>query len=335
MSVARTTLSVMTIREGQRVHPTAATRRAARQARVAAGMEDLDRWLRDQVRTGLAGLQRAGYGHFDQVAARMVDAQAPGVAGTLRSIPAQLVHDDWPQRVLESLAGLRLLVKAHRQLDLLPADLAATVRSRVGYPVGKEEVLAGPGIADHWTALGSVDTVEYRLATRRVWLWGRRTRRWALWLAFAPPGQAMDATVAAGKAYEAEMHFYPGSGQMRALPGGQRAADGLDPPPAADLAETSRRFADLLAADPWADRMPVVLAGVPVQPRQPGQSWRFRDAAGRGCDLIGLSGDPWPLVAFATAGPILLFGEWSSAGMRPISVLPDSQGCPFTTQLTR
>ncbi len=63
---------------------------------------------------------RAGYAHFDTMAARMVDAQAPGVAGMLRSIPAEFASAGWPSRVLEQLGALHLLIQAHRRLDDLP-----------------------------------------------------------------------------------------------------------------------------------------------------------------------------------------------------------------------
>ena len=62
------------------------------------------------------------------------------------------------------------------------------MRSRIGYPVAKDEVLARPAVTDHWLALGMVETVEYRLETRRVWLYGAETGRWAVLLSFAPIG---------------------------------------------------------------------------------------------------------------------------------------------------
>ena len=119
---------------------------AARAERVAAGLDELDQWLRDQVRTGIADLGRGGYGPLDRMAARMVDAQAPGVAGMLRALPGELAGEGWPGRLLEQLGALHLLIAAHRRIDELPPDLAATVRSRVGYPVRKADVLAGPAV---------------------------------------------------------------------------------------------------------------------------------------------------------------------------------------------
>jgi len=320
------------------VDPEAAARRAAARAdKVNAGLDDLELWLHDQIRSGLAGVERAGYAHFDRVAARMVDAQAPGLATMLRSIPAELASDGWPARVLERLAALHLLVRAHRQLDTLPAELAANVRSRVGYPVAKAEVLAQPGVRDHWMALGSVDTVEYQLESRRVWLYGTSSGRWALWLTFAAPGAGLDNAVVPGQLLHADLHFYPGSG-FRAVLGEELDATVPEPATAAalpteDFAEVVRRFAGLLARDPWASRMPALVAAAPAAPERPAGPWRLRDAAGHCVDLLGLQGDPWPLLARAGGEPVAIFGEWTREGLRPLSVLPDRHGATFSTAL--
>jgi SWIM zinc finger len=310
--------------------PAAAAKRAsARAERVATGLDELDQWLCDQIRGGIAGLERAGYAHFDRMAARMVDAQAPGVAGMLRSIPAEFASSGWPSRVLEQLGALHLLIQAHRRLDRLPADLAATVRSRIGYAVGKAEVLAQPGVLDHWFAVGMVDTAEYRLDTRRVWLHGAATGRWALIMSFAPAGGLLDATVMAGHLLYARLHFYPGSGQFRALVGEQITATAeATMPPAQSFADVRARFAQLVASDPWAVRMPAVINVVPV----PGnRRWRLRAGNGECCDIIDLPDEPWPLLARSAGEPIDVFGEWTTRGFRPLSLLGTDATEPFST----
>ncbi|HYP46468.1 MAG TPA: SWIM zinc finger family protein [Propionibacteriaceae bacterium] len=306
------------------VDPNAAARRAAaRVERVSAGLEDLDLWLRDQIRGGLAGLERVGYAHFERVAARMVDAQAPGVAGMLRAISIELAGDGWPERVLERLAALHLLIQAHRRLPELPSEIAANVRSRVGYPVTKAQVLASPGVPDHWLALGMVDTVESQLETRRVWLYGADSGRWALWLSFAVPGAALDATVLPGQQLDATLHFYPGSG-FRALigestPGPASTAEVSS----GTLAAAQRRFASLLAVDPWAGRLPCTVTGSVIQPGESGGPWRLRDVDGHCVDLVGMTGEPWPMLARSGGLPIEVFGEWSVGGFLPLSMLAD------------
>src|SRR5688572_5861074 len=315
---------------GELADPAAAAKRAtARAERVASGFDELDQWLCDQVRGGTAGLERAGYAHFDRMGARLVDAQAPGVAGMVRSIPAEFASAGWPSRVLEQLGALHLLVQAHRRLDQLPADLAATVRARIGYSVSKAEVLALPGILDHWFAVGMVDTAEYRLDTRRVWLHGAASGRWAVIMSFAPPGGMLDATVMAGHVLHARLHFYPGAGQFRALLGEQTSATaGPTMPPAESFADVRARFAQLVASDPWAVRMPAAIKAVPV----PGaRGWRLRADDGTCCDIVDLPEEPWPLLARSAGEPIEVFGEWTTRGFRPLSLLGADATEPFST----
>ncbi|SDS88966.1 SWIM zinc finger [Friedmanniella luteola] len=304
----------------------AAARAAARTERVAGGLDELSTWIGDQVRTGLAGLERGGWSAVDTVAARMVDAQAPGVAGLLRRIPGELGREGWPERVLEQLAALHLLVQAHRRIDTLPADLAATVRGHVGYPVSRADVLAGPAVEDEWLAVGQLDTVESKLESRRVWLWGRHSRRWALWLTFVPPGGAPDTTVVLGDRFVGRLHFYPGAGQLRAVVGEPTAADpalahrGEPWPPEDGLGTARRRFADLLAADPWAARLPVLLRAAPVPP-DGDAGWRLRDADGICCPLLVGGAEPWPLVAQGRGRTVAVMAEWTAEGARPLAVL--------------
>ena len=219
------------------VDPEAAARRAeARRAKVTAGLAELRLWLGDQVRTGLAGLPRAGYGHFDAIAARMVDAQAPGVAGTLRSLPADLVSADWPSRALHSLGGLQLLAEAHARLDELPDDLAATVRSRVGYageqgPGPRPSAGPGPLVGDRRRRHRRVPADQPAgLAA------GPRHRPVGDVADVRAAGRDLDTSVQPGRVYDCEARFYPGSGQFRVL---------LEPP----LPDPDLPAEDAVAAD--------------------------------------------------------------------------------------
>ena len=303
----------------------AAARAAERRAKVAAGLDELDRWLRDQVRTGLSAWERRAWQHVEGVAARMVDAQAPGVAGMLRGLPGLLARDVWPEHLLHGLAGLHLLVAAHRGLDRLPDDLAATVRARVGYPVAKAAVLARPPVVDHWWAVGGVDSVDGRLETRRVWLWGAGTRSWAMLLSFAVPGAGLDESVAVGQVLNAGVHRYPGAAEDRVLLGEQWPLDPMPEAwvdgPAETVADAGRRWAGRVAADPWASRLPAVLRGVPVPPSRAGEPWHLADPDGAAVRLVGVTSEPWPLLAASGGQPVDVFGEWTPAGFSPVRLL--------------
>jgi hypothetical protein len=289
-----------------------------RAARVSAGLEELDQWLCDRIRTGLAGSERTGYRQIEVMAARMVDAQAPGVAGWLRRLPAVLVSGEgWHARLLEQYALLRLLVRAHRELDRLPESLAAAVRARVGYPVAKADVLAGPAVRDTWSVVGLRDSVEDRLTTRRVWLQGSRGRP-AVVLSFAPPGRELDSSLPPGTSVDADLHFYPSG--TRALVGERHSAPG--PLPAllsVDIARALDEYASALAADPWTSSWPLLLEA--VTPVRAGSRWLVRQDAEAALPIAGHVGDPWSLVAVSGGEAVTLAGEWSAEGLTPLSVV--------------
>ena len=200
--------------------PKAAARRAEqRETRVASGLAELDRWLCDQARQGLAASQQAGYGHWDDIAARMIDAQAPGLAERLRAL-ASVPHSGagWDGRLLEEYALLHLLAVAYRRQGELPPPLRETVRSRIGFSLRQADVLAGgQPVRDHWQVLARRDLEQDRIRARRTWLRGRKTGRDALLLSFAAAGQALDDSLTVGTDADADLVFYPGAVPLRAV----------------------------------------------------------------------------------------------------------------------
>lgn len=188
-----------------------------RRARVAAGLADLDIWLTDQVRTGLAQADRSPQA-FETVAARLVDAQAPGIAATLRRIPRAATGPDWPQLLLREYARLHLLATAHTRLESLDPALRASIRTHIGYPTPADSVHTEPPVRDHWMVLGLRTTSEEALYTRRVWLRGRTTDRWALLVDHhhGSPSFPQD-TPLPGHMVDADLHFYPSATPLRAL----------------------------------------------------------------------------------------------------------------------
>jgi hypothetical protein len=295
----------------------AAARRAAeRGQRVTDGLADLLEWLRDQVRAGLADSGKPG-GGANVMATRMVDAQAPGVAGTLRSMAAVTV--DGPGRLLAEYALLHLLVRAHQRLDRLPEDLAATVRSRVGYPVRAEEVLARPAVADRWLVLATRELTDAAVPGRRIWLRGRTTNRWAMLLTFADPmGTWQDPATARlrpGTEIPADVHYYPGQPALRAVVGARhgdpvRAGQVL---PADDGDTLLTQWSAALEHDPWLTTWPVLVTGIPVPPGG-GQRWQLADSAGLALPLADRD-SLWTLLAVSGGHPVTVAGEWHPDGL--------------------
>ncbi|WP_280241857.1 DUF5691 domain-containing protein [Nocardia abscessus] len=296
-----------------------------RRVRVTAGLEELDVWLGDQVRTGLAQADRS-YRAFEAVAARMVDAQAPGLASALRRLPtAVATRTDWPDVVLREYARMHLLIAAHRQLDAVPPALRASIRTHVGYPSPAEVVRAEAPVRDRWMVFGLRITEEERLYTRRAWLYGRESGRWALVVdhSFGSPGFPADVP-ALGQLADAELHFYPGAAPLRALWGERHgAAEPFTTLPAeagraATIAAALSAHATALGSDPWLRSWPMLLAR--VVPTRTEQGWYVTESDGTALP-IRPGEQPWTLLAVSGGHPVTVVGEWSPDGLAPISVL--------------
>ncbi|MFI5754274.1 SWIM zinc finger family protein [Streptomyces sp. NPDC051569] len=323
--------------------PAAARRRAERRAaRITAGATELERRLTDLLRGGLAAAEQPGYGLWEETAARMVDAQAPGLAARVRelgAIPGS--GPGWPVRLLEESALLRLLTAAWLGLDRLPEPLAATVRTRVGLPSSA----VGPPVRDHWRVLAQYDTSDGRLVTRRIWLHGRGSARTALILSFGPPGRTPRLGLPVGVMIEAEVTPHADAGAAPAAGGGWLRADWgeefgaprpvLTPPPGGSTTAALAAYGSALRNDPWLDSWPVTLSGVIPVP-VPDGGWQLADAEG-GCALPVVTGTPgrsgpWRLVALSGGHPVTVFGECGHRGFRPLAAW--SEDIPGTVPLT-
>ncbi|MCT4355712.1 SWIM zinc finger domain-containing protein [Streptomyces sp. Je 1-79] len=304
--------------------PEAARRRAERRsARITSGAEELEQRLADLLRGGLASAERSGYGLWEETAARMVDAQAPGLAGRVRelgAIPGS--GPGWPVRLLEECALTHLLDRAWLSVDRLPGPLAATVRTRVGLTAPAE----GPSVRDHWLVLAQYDTGDGKLTTRRIWLHGRATGRTALLLSFGAVGRAPQLALPVGAVIDAALTPHAGAG-LRAELGEQFTAPApLDvPPPGGTVGDALTAYGLALREDPWLDSWPVTLSDVVPIPTDHG--WQLADAtpAADGGAALPLSGPAlgrpglWRLAALSGGGPVTVFGECGHRGFTPLA----------------
>jgi hypothetical protein len=289
---------------------------ARRERRVDDGVAELDRWLRDQVTYGLAQTERASYQLWDDAARRLVDAQAPGLAGQVRSLAAvPRRHAGWPERLLAEYALLHLLTRAYQRRADLPEPLRQTVRTRIGFTVPQEEVLRGERVRDRWYIAGALDTERDDLITRRIWLRGHESGRPALVLSFAPPGRTPDASLVVGTTIDAELAFYPGAQPVRALVAERHGTAEDAAPGGTTVRGLLHEYATALSRDPWLDRWPALLRD--VRPARANGDWHLVDGAG---DAVPLAvRDLWPLLAASGGDPITVAGEWTPGGLFPLS----------------
>ena len=291
---------------------------------MAAGLAELDRWLDDRVRTGLADPALARHATWDGLAARLVDAQVGGLANRVRRLAGLVgAQPDWHEQVLAELGVLHLLARGGLHLHELPPTLADSVAVALGWQVRQADVLAGVPDTDHWTVMGRSDTREDRIEVRRVWLRGRDSGSWAMVLSFAAYRQSLDASLVVGTTVHADVFRYPGAG-MRVLVGPRHS----DPAPAdpvvdATVAQAAAAVGTAFVAEPWVERVPVSFVAAPARAAN-GGGWVLSDATGSLPMAVMSGGGLTQLLACSGGRAVALTGEWTSAGVVPLTVhLPD------------
>jgi SWIM zinc finger len=310
--------------------PEAQSRRAEkREGRVEGGLEQLEGWLTDIVAQGLAAARAQPPQFWSQMAARLVDAQAPGLARRVRELSELAVSGEhWQSQLLAGLARLQLVVDAYRRIERLPESLAAEVRTQVGWTQATETLLERPGIRDRWHVLGHRQVVEEKLRAQYTWLTGLESRRLALILEFAVGNQPLPAGLRIGQVIDAELVYYDGAPPLRALLK-QRFEGALlrhSLPTPIDAAALQSRFAGLLAENPLIERWPAILG--PATTSLAGTRTQFVDATGRRITAARNFRHGWLFDSLAGGGTLVVFGLWDGAVFDPVSVEHD--GCLFS-----
>jgi hypothetical protein len=195
-----------------------AKRQAAREQKVADGIEELLRWMRDIVRNGILNVPEKGYPFWEGASRRMVDAQAPGLAGIVRSLGnTNFFKEGWQTTFLDNLLNLYLLAKSFQNKDNLSPLLQQDIRTWIGFTVSGEELKEDAGVLDTWLVVGKQVTDDDNLTVERNWLYGSNTKQFALVLQFVIRGQGATLLLSPGMAIEAELVFYPSVAPLRAL----------------------------------------------------------------------------------------------------------------------
>lgn len=319
------------------VDAAAQVRRAKqRESKVSSGVEELQRFLGDVARQGLAAAQSQPSRHWESVAARMVDAQAPGLARMVREL-GDVVNSGpgWQSRSLRRLGRLHLALSGYGRLDALPVESQLDLRTEIGWTQSREEVLAQEGEVGTWLVVGQRVEEEDRLTVQRTWLLRQQDGRFALILHFAAGNQPMDTSLLIGTQFNGELVYYPGATPLRAIvksqPSQLAPLDGCPGSPTIDSALDS--YALALAANPWLAHWPMALAGISLlQPRSDASAdlvWSIKDTQGASLPLKMRANDGWILAAVSGGEPVSLIGEWDGEQLAPLGVAANGVYCAW------
>lgn len=238
-----------------------AKRQATRHKKVLNGIDDLQVWIKDLLRNGLLNVPERAYTLFDGIARRMVDAQASGLANRLRTIQEiDFYNESWKYNLTNQLGKLYLLSESYKNLEKQSEEWQYEIRTQIGYPQAKEEVLAGEAIADQWMVLHKRSRKVNELNTETYWLYGRQTGRFAIYLSFITAGSLPEVNLVPGSVFEGELCFYKGVNELRALfKDSQLSRDAFTPTFCKDLEEATACYRKALQQNPFTEDLPILV----------------------------------------------------------------------------
>ncbi|MBK8568042.1 MAG: hypothetical protein IPN76_33205 [Saprospiraceae bacterium] len=300
--------------------------REKRMSQMAAGLAELEGWLLDLFRQGLATLEGQAGSYFNDLAARMVDAKLGTLARRIRQLPMLMAEADWHEKLLAEIGDIYLLLRAFQRLDTLPEPMQDDLLSLAGVNLKKEDVLSQTGVQDNWLLAGQTfEEEDANLLARRIWLVGEKTEKTALLLDFSWGGAGFELAFKPGTVLRAEVVFYPSAYPQRAL---LKSFEHSSEPFSLrnghpTLAAFANAYADGLAENPWLGRFPSFLEGVVPVFHQ--KKFMLVDADRKQLPLAVTEEFGWKLVALGCGRPIGIFGTWDGEAFTPLSAVVEGQ----------
>lgn len=290
--------------------------RQRRLRNIDAGAESGKVWLEALFRSGL-GTDQVTQG-FNAIEARMVDAQAGGLATNFWEM-AELAKsgDGWQDGFVESSGLLYLLMDAVLGRDRLNENLRQDVIRMAGVNLTRKDLESEPVIEDIWDLAIQRDFRQQRLVCRRSWLFGRESRQWQFLLQYRISNARFEPEYGLGSGYRGRAVIYPGAERQRmSLSSAQQ--EPIVIPPLETFEQVSNRHTEVLLRCPWAAASGGSI-GITSLGHEKGQ-WMARDVEGSWFPIRAGTHGCWRAAAFLNTQDLGLFGEWDGHEFAATSV---------------
>jgi len=286
---------------------------------MTAGAEDLEQWMLDAIRQGLAALDKSEE-EWNNIASRMVDAKSRGLAGQLKIIATDR-EEGWPERMMETFGQLYLSTNGIRNIEKLPEPLKEQLLQIVGVTIKQKELLEQEGISDDWLVLSRWRGLNReQAAMQKTWLLGLEGQQIAMLIEYDYMGDGFKHNFLIGQMLKGEVVYFPESYPVRALLKKWAVAEKKESAliPFKDTTSFLREYAHALAANPWLIRFPLLVENM-IPLREKDDFFLLdHDEKIIPMTVKGMAG--WTLLSISATKPLTLFGEWDGKSFHPLSV---------------
>ncbi len=240
--------------------------KATRQS-ISEGLQELEGWISDQLRTGLTDLLGDLTSRCRRIASRLVDAKAGTLAARIDGLPASILDlpaRDRPDALISALGKLVLISRGWGTGEQVPPAL----RREILGAEPREELLQSsqaPRQTGRWEVLTSRE--ENRrdgLIARSTWLLclNEADHRFALLQDFYPASLGQQgAAFSPGEQFQAELAYYPAQVPLRAQIVARNVCEDYADWPSCGSTDTDilAPYAQALILEPWLGTLPLLL----------------------------------------------------------------------------
>ena len=294
---------------------------------MSNGLEELENWLQDTLRQGLASLEQQP-DFWKDISARMVDAKLGAVGRRLKTIRLLIgQQENWYEQVTQEIGNIYLLLSALKNIDQLAPPLQRDVLTMSGVTVRKNELEKdGMPVTDIWMILATSQKEEDNLRSRRTWVYGWKTKRYGLVLDFAWGRTDFTEFYTAGEVFEGTIIYYPSNAPIRVQVKGKKIIKDRTIKRIVGFAHLDaflENYAIALAANPWLLEFPCAIQD--IVPVMEGDQMLLVDTNKHLLPSKMGTFKQMKILALSGGHPINLFGEWFGKTFYPLSVSVDER----------
>jgi len=302
-----------------------AKRQLARHDKVMQGIIELQLWIKDIVRNGILSMPEKGFPWFENVAKRMVDAQAPGLANMVRQLgETNFYAENWQQPFLEQLLKLYIVTEGYQQHHSGETPFLQDLRSWIGFTINQDELKEQTGITDTWLVLAKQSNEVDNVTTEKYWLYGLEQKKYALVLQFTVRGQGNQLSLTPGLYIQAELVFFPSVNPMRArIKRKLNYQKNKIPTGYSGWEEVTSEQTEWYSRFPVQGERPFIVEQLTAVPYN--NQWWLRDQSSRMVPLRNADKNIWHILAISGGQPLNMVLIGNSAQVEVAGIWQDHQ----------
>ena len=228
-------------------------------------------WLEDVMKLGILEFPNREYGYYQELKKRMVDLKLVGFNRFFTQLEDMSYVDGYEEEVIYILTLIHQLVTSIKNHDKLDKSIKAEIGMLMGWSLSQKELLSQKDtevVSDEWIVV-SIELNEIdNLISRKVYLYGRATNRWAYILEFTHQSGYFKEHYRKGDIFDATLIFYDTFINQRAFVK-ERRENSLKLKretlaPLSTLESGYRSFKEVLISFPWLDEYPLFISSCSI-----------------------------------------------------------------------